>query len=198
MTQRGAPQQSTHRNTVPHTAPWSPQRRPESLTNDGLQIDYSTYENPEPARSTERTGCGELAPSRGGPSGLRMEIRCWEHGCEGRKFSSLGNYRRHLREKNGQAKGYPCPDCGRVFTRSTARNYHKNSGTCGQNPRQLMLQMQMGLQLQAESHLLASPPLNVPSAGVFEPYIDPSSLTDLCSTSDAFLWGDTDKTSLYR
>lgn len=107
-----------------------------------------------------------------------MEVRCWDHGCEGRKFSSLGNYRRHLREKNGQAKVHPCPDCGRVFTRSTARNFHRESGTCGLSPRQLMLQMQMQMQVQMQhmqqvqsqhaQPLLAStasfyPPLNVPS-----------------------------------
>ncbi|KAL4910504.1 hypothetical protein BDW74DRAFT_141357 [Aspergillus multicolor] len=76
-------------------------------------------------------------------------IRCWDHGCEGRKFSSVGNYRRHLREKNGVAKVHPCPDCGRVFTRSTARNFHRQSGSCGigMGLLGLQMQMQMGMNL---------------------------------------------------
>lgn len=128
-----------------------------------------------------------------------LEVRCWDHGCEGRKFSSLGNYRRHLREKNGQAKVHPCPDCGRVFTRSTARNFHRESGTCGLSARQLMLQMQMQVQVQMQQTqqvqqaqpLLAStascyyPPLNVPSP----PFdFDWSSQIDMYSPG--LLWGN--------
>ncbi|KAL4971553.1 hypothetical protein BDW66DRAFT_163607 [Aspergillus desertorum] len=111
-------------------------------------------------------------------------IRCWDHGCEGRKFSSLGNYRRHLREKNGQAKVHPCPDCGRVFTRSTARNFHRQSGTCGLSPSQLMLQMGMGAQVQTQmpplpQHSLASHrPLafDVAPPVLFDPLVDWSEL----------------------
>lgn len=58
------------------------------------------------------------------------EIRCWNHNCDGRKFSSMGNYRRHLREKGGNAKRHRCQDCGRSFTRSTSRNTHRQLGTC--------------------------------------------------------------------
>lgn len=124
-----------------------------------------------------------------------MEVRCWDHGCEGRKFSSLGNYRRHLREKNGQAKVHPCPDCGRVFTRSTARNFHRESGTCGLSPRQLMLQMQMQMQVQVQQAqqaqpLLSSsssfyPPLNVPS-----PPFDWDWNSQMDMYSPALLWGN--------
>jgi hypothetical protein len=58
------------------------------------------------------------------------EIRCWNHNCGGRRFSSMGNYRRHLREKGGNAKRHQCLDCGRFFTRSSSRNTHRQLGTC--------------------------------------------------------------------
>ncbi|KAL2046497.1 hypothetical protein ABVK25_011809 [Lepraria finkii] len=58
------------------------------------------------------------------------DIRCYDHGCDGRRFSSLGNYRRHIREKNQRAHTFPCLICGKLFTRSTARNLHQESGVC--------------------------------------------------------------------
>ncbi|KAL4869850.1 hypothetical protein BDV12DRAFT_166964 [Aspergillus spectabilis] len=57
-------------------------------------------------------------------------IRCWEHSCGGRAFSSLGNYERHLREKSGRAKSFTCEQCGQRFTRSTAKNKHIRHGRC--------------------------------------------------------------------
>lgn len=54
-----------------------------------------------------------------------LKYRCWNHNCNGRTFSSLGNYRRHIREKSGNAKTFLCQDCGRLFTRSTALNSHR-------------------------------------------------------------------------
>jgi hypothetical protein len=60
----------------------------------------------------------------------QSEIRCWSHNCDGRRFSSMGNYRRHLREKGRDARRFHCHDCGRSFTRSTSRNTHLQLGTC--------------------------------------------------------------------
>lgn len=60
----------------------------------------------------------------------KSDIRCWSHNCGGRRFSSMGNYRRHLREKGGSAKRHQCEDCGRFFTRSTSRNAHRRLGIC--------------------------------------------------------------------
>lgn len=51
--------------------------------------------------------------------------QCWEHGCEGRVFSTLSNYRRHCRERSMLAEGsITCPLCGKRFTRASARNAH--------------------------------------------------------------------------
>ncbi|KAL4951401.1 hypothetical protein BDW69DRAFT_39432 [Aspergillus filifer] len=60
----------------------------------------------------------------------KTPIRCWEHSCGGRAFSSLGNYERHLREKSGRAKSFSCEQCGQRFTRSTAKNKHIRYGRC--------------------------------------------------------------------
>ncbi|KAL4733842.1 hypothetical protein BDV11DRAFT_199357 [Aspergillus similis] len=61
---------------------------------------------------------------------MKVPIRCWEHSCGGRAFSSLGNYERHLREKSGRAKSFTCEQCGQRFTRSTAKNKHIKHGRC--------------------------------------------------------------------
>jgi hypothetical protein len=57
-------------------------------------------------------------------------INCWLHGCEGRSFSSMGNYRRHCREKDGLVKKATCPRCGRQFTRDATRHAHFQQQRC--------------------------------------------------------------------
>jgi hypothetical protein len=54
--------------------------------------------------------------------------KCWQHGCAGRSFSSLSNYRRHLRERT--APRPKCPICGRKFVRTAAKNEHVREGRC--------------------------------------------------------------------
>ncbi|KAL7629227.1 hypothetical protein AAE478_000747 [Parahypoxylon ruwenzoriense] len=61
-------------------------------------------------------------------------MRCWEHGCNGRRFSTRGNLVRHQKEKaNREVKAYTskCFICGAVFTRSTARDKHIINQRCG-------------------------------------------------------------------
>jgi hypothetical protein len=77
--------------------------------------------------SLEGSSCPTSSPS---PPESANSIRCYAHGCGGRTFSSIGNYRRHLREKAQRAKTFPCTVCGKVFTRSTARNLHQKSTKC--------------------------------------------------------------------
>ncbi|KAH7123423.1 hypothetical protein B0J13DRAFT_455400, partial [Dactylonectria estremocensis] len=50
--------------------------------------------------------------------------RCWEHGCDGRQFSTMSNLLRHQREQSGQAAKVSCPNCKGYFTRTTARKVH--------------------------------------------------------------------------
>ncbi|KUI73434.1 hypothetical protein VM1G_08874 [Cytospora mali] len=59
------------------------------------------------------------------PAGIySSSTSCWEHGCNGIRFSTLANLLRHQREKSGQAEKVACPDCGALFRRMSARNGH--------------------------------------------------------------------------
>ncbi|KAM3460515.1 hypothetical protein NHJ6243_005900 [Beauveria neobassiana] len=72
-------------------------------------------------------------PHDASPPGLassRPKPRCWEHGCNGRQFSTFSNLLRHQREKSGQATKSTCPNCGAEFTRTTARNGHMLHDKC--------------------------------------------------------------------
>ncbi|KAH8602666.1 hypothetical protein B0O99DRAFT_647537 [Bisporella sp. PMI_857] len=62
----------------------------------------------------------------------RPKPQCWEHGCNGRQFSTFSNLLRHQREKSGQATKSSCPNCGAEFTRTTARNGHMAHEKCKQ------------------------------------------------------------------
>ncbi|KAI1344619.1 hypothetical protein F5Y15DRAFT_117465 [Xylariaceae sp. FL0016] len=62
----------------------------------------------------------------------RPKPQCWEHGCNGRQFSTFSNLLRHQREKSGQATKATCPNCGAEFTRTTARNGHLLHDKCKQ------------------------------------------------------------------
>ncbi|KAI1292753.1 hypothetical protein F5Y03DRAFT_388183 [Xylaria venustula] len=56
--------------------------------------------------------------------------RCWEHGCNGREFSSKSNLMRHVKEKSGASNKCTCPLCGAIFTRSSARDTHIAKQSC--------------------------------------------------------------------
>lgn len=60
----------------------------------------------------------------------RSRPQCWEHGCNGRQFSTFSNLLRHQREKSGTATKSYCPRCGAEFTRTTARNGHLAHDKC--------------------------------------------------------------------
>lgn len=60
----------------------------------------------------------------------RDELRCWDHDCNGREFTTYSNLLRHQRERSGTAPRAYCPRCGAAFTRSTARTNHLLSSKC--------------------------------------------------------------------
>jgi hypothetical protein len=75
------------------------------------------------------------ATAGGQPETVRVldppkESRCWDHGCNGRIFSTHSNLLRHQREKSGQAAKSTCPRCGAMFTRKTAMNGHMLHDKC--------------------------------------------------------------------
>ncbi|KAI2628319.1 hypothetical protein GGS21DRAFT_492640 [Xylaria nigripes] len=57
----------------------------------------------------------------------RPKPQCWEHGCNGRQFSTFSNLLRHQREKSGQAAKASCPNCGAEFTRTTVSQWVASS-----------------------------------------------------------------------
>lgn len=56
--------------------------------------------------------------------------QCWDHGCNGREFSSKSNFTRHKKEKEGEAAKVVCPLCGGMFTRNSARDTHLVKQSC--------------------------------------------------------------------
>lgn len=72
----------------------------------------------------------ESTPNEVDVVGSRQKPQCWEHGCNGRQFSTFSNLLRHQREKSGTATKARCPHCGTEFTRTTARNGHLYGGKC--------------------------------------------------------------------
>lgn len=55
---------------------------------------------------------------------------CWDHGCNGRQFSTFSNLLRHQREHAGIPLRSVCPGCGAEFTRETARDRHLQHDMC--------------------------------------------------------------------
>ncbi|KAI1269014.1 hypothetical protein F5Y18DRAFT_174474 [Xylariaceae sp. FL1019] len=65
-----------------------------------------------------------------GPVDSSEKPRCWDHGCNGREFSSKSNLMRHIKEKSGASNKCCCPLCGAIFTRSSARDTHLAKQSC--------------------------------------------------------------------
>ncbi|ODH45104.1 hypothetical protein ACO22_00399 [Paracoccidioides brasiliensis] len=80
----------------------------------------------------------------------RAKPQCWDHGCNGREFSTFSNLLRHQREKAGTATKSECPHCGTVFTRTTARNGHLAQGKCKAKREVEKRQQQQQLQQQQQ------------------------------------------------
>ncbi|CRG84570.1 hypothetical protein PISL3812_01836 [Talaromyces islandicus] len=89
-----------------------------------------------PMRTSPYTGSNQSTPTTPEPESQvrvlesRPKPQCWDHGCNGREFSTFSNLLRHQRERSGAAAKSECPHCGAVFTRTTARNTHISQGKC--------------------------------------------------------------------
>jgi hypothetical protein len=59
-----------------------------------------------------------------------MQYACWQHGCNGRTFTTLSNYRRHCKERSFRYARPQCPRCGQQFSREAARDTHYNQQRC--------------------------------------------------------------------
>ncbi|KAL4973042.1 hypothetical protein BDW66DRAFT_112739 [Aspergillus desertorum] len=102
----------------------------DSLTLPSSAMTPSDRSSPSDSGSSLPSPAPSAVPRPKPNRDTKTPIRCWEHSCGGRAFSSLGNYERHLREKSGRAKSFTCEQCGQRFTRSTAKNKHINNGRC--------------------------------------------------------------------
>jgi hypothetical protein len=67
--------------------------------------------------------------SRNQQATLQSCFRCYDHGCKGRKFSSIENYRRHVREKS-MTRRYSCIHCYKSFTRYSNLMIHTSQKKC--------------------------------------------------------------------
>lgn len=63
------------------------------------------------------------------------DLRCWEHNCNGRKFSTLSNLARHQREKAGDRMVYVCQKCRTSFVRRSTLQDHLSRRTCSSSGR---------------------------------------------------------------
>jgi hypothetical protein len=78
--------------------------------------------------STAKSSSSDISSVKG--LNPRPKAECWDHGCNGRQFSTFSNLLRHQREKSGTASKSYCPKCGAEFTRTTARNGHLAHDKC--------------------------------------------------------------------
>ncbi|KAJ5773282.1 hypothetical protein N7457_008178, partial [Penicillium paradoxum] len=109
----------------PETSAIPSQSHPTSLSSQppSMIAHDPTYSSPESAAATDPDRPMRVVSSRPRP-------QCWDHGCNGREFSTFSNLLRHQREKSGVVAKAECPVCGAVFTRTTARNIHVAQGKC--------------------------------------------------------------------
>lgn len=93
---------------------------------------HQTY--PPPYRSGSVATEAPTAPTSGQAPvkvvNSRPKPQCWDHGCNGRQFSTFSNLLRHQREKSGTAAKSYCPRCGAEFTRTTAMKGHMAHDKC--------------------------------------------------------------------
>ena len=86
----------------------------------------------DPSPSSEPNGVLSFSNNQTKNTSAKSDgkLRCWDHGCNGREFSSKSNFVRHRKEKEGEAAMLICPLCGATFTRSSARDTHVTRQSC--------------------------------------------------------------------
>ena len=92
----------------------------------------TSYPYPASSRTFDVTSAPQGGPVETGGTSThqRQKPKCFEHGCNGREFSTFSNLLRHQRERSGTAAKSYCPRCGAEFTRSTARTNHLMHSKC--------------------------------------------------------------------
>ncbi|KAJ5604923.1 hypothetical protein N7510_010077 [Penicillium lagena] len=95
-----------------------------SLQSPSLVSNETVYPSPESVPTTSESEHQIRVISS------RSRLQCWDHGCNGREFSTFGNLLRHQREQSGLVVKAECPTCGTTFTRTTARKIHVAQEKC--------------------------------------------------------------------
>ena len=97
----------------------------------------STPSDPPGTNLKKLRPCKEPSSSDMGPNpssamtdDLIKNPQCFEHGCNGRKFSTLGNLIRHQREESDLSRRHICPHCGSQCSSKRARSAHITHGKC--------------------------------------------------------------------
>lgn len=112
---------------APRAIPSSAQPSQPAAGNIANSLSQPVLPTPAPLESSREEYHGSAA---------RPKPQCFDHGCNGREFSTFSNLLRHQRERSGNATKSVCPHCGTEFTRTTARNGHLTSGKCKGKPDQ--------------------------------------------------------------
>ena len=115
--------------TTSNNVPYDAYARSNGVRQALPSLGATSFTDPATYNAHRNTGGLEIQrPVR--VMGARPKPQCWEHGCNGRQFSTFSNLLRHQREKSGTAAKSSCPRCGAVFTRTTARNGHVENEKC--------------------------------------------------------------------
>ena len=98
-----------------------------SRTSRGYPSSSTSYEYPSTVRTHSQHGPRDPVVVE-----TPSKPQCWDHGCNGRQFSTFSNLLRHQREKSGSSTKSICHRCGAEFTRKTARDGHLAHDKCKQ------------------------------------------------------------------
>ena len=116
--------ESSNNSTYAHIS------RKDHSTNDAQSISNSSLPSVNPYLQSYDYISGRLLS----PDPVIIETprkpQCFDHGCNGRTFSTFSNLLRHQREKAGSSYKSVCHRCGAEFTRKTARDGHIAHDKC--------------------------------------------------------------------
>ncbi|KAI2614442.1 uncharacterized protein GGS25DRAFT_527521 [Hypoxylon fragiforme] len=95
----------------------------------------STSTSPTTPTPNDSTSPSTTTTSTSTTTPTSTSTQCWDHGCNGRRFSTRGNLVRHQKEQappqQREVRKACCRHCGAFFTRTTARDKHVVNQSCG-------------------------------------------------------------------
>jgi hypothetical protein len=94
-------------------------------------IGTSKYQNAQYHIHTESSP-PESSTQHAASDGSEEQTRfiCWDHGCQGRVFTTYSNLRRRCRKRSETPEKTTCEGCGRQFSRPAAKTRHQDRGRC--------------------------------------------------------------------